>query len=267
MLFRCSFFMCWEVFFFPDFGLFMSFSVFFLLLMLRAFSSLKLYIHTSIFPKTSLMSFCLTGRFFSHSGADFSDYSDTTWMHFMAQVVTERNYPLSRNFYQPQKWSPVYFWGPAGRRSLPALQRHTPKGSLWTWSHPASYWEQPPHGRGSLGEGDECYTQMSHKINMTSVFGLTTIRVALTDGCKDVGETEVINSVKGEEVVEKLLLLIVTAEEGVTLVQFPERTKKIVRGKCKKQMSMLRLSQFNYICYFRRVTFLNSVISMMIYQS
>lgn len=99
---------------------------------------------------------------------------------------------------------------------------------------------------------------------MTSMFGLTAIQVALTDGCKDVGETEVINSVKGQEVVEKLLLLIVTAEEGVSLVQFPERTKKIVRGKCNKQMLMLRLSQFNYICYFRRVKFLNSVI---IYQS
>lgn len=233
-LFTCSFFMCWEVFLFRR--LFMSFTVFFLLLMVRAVSSLRLYIQTNTFPKTPLILLSLTGRphEFPHSGAHFSDYSNNTWMHFMVQVVTEQTYPLSRNYHQPQKWSPEYFWGPAGRQSLPAHQRHTPKGWLWTWSHPASYWEQPPHGRGSLGEGDECYIQMSNKITMTSMFGLISIQVALTDGCKDVGETEVINSVKGQEVVEKLLLLIVTAEEGVSLVQFPERTKTIVWGKCKK---------------------------------
>lgn len=79
--------------------------MFFLLLMLRAISSWKLYIQTSTFPKTSLISFSLTGRSheFSHTGADFSNYSDTTWMHFMVQVVTERTYPLSRNYHQPQK--------------------------------------------------------------------------------------------------------------------------------------------------------------------
>lgn len=43
-------------------------------------------------------------------------------------------------------------------------------------------------------------------------------QTALTDGCKDVGETEVVHSIKGQEVVKKLLLLIITAEEGVALV-------------------------------------------------
>lgn len=43
-------------------------------------------------------------------------------------------------------------------------------------------------------------------------------RVRLTDGCEDVGETEVIHSIKGQEVVKKLLLLIVTAQEGIALV-------------------------------------------------
>lgn len=55
------------------------------------------------------------------------------------------------------------------------------------------------------------------------IVGLFGIKVALTDGCKDVGETEVIHGVKGQEVVEKLLLLIVTAEEGVPLVQFSKK--------------------------------------------
>lgn len=55
--------------------------------------------------------------------------------------------------HKPQRWSPGCSWGPAGLQSLPAHQKHTPKGWPWTWSHPASYWEQPPHGRGSLGDG------------------------------------------------------------------------------------------------------------------
>lgn len=48
---------------------------------------------------------------------------------------------------------------------------------------------------------------------------------ALTDGCKDVGETEVVHSVKGKQVVQKLLLLIIAAEEGVALVQFSRRKR------------------------------------------
>lgn len=43
---------------------------------------------------------------------------------------------------------------------------------------------------------------------------------ALTDGGKDIGKAEVVHSVKGQEVVEKLLFLVITAQEGVALVQF-----------------------------------------------
>lgn len=49
------------------------------------------------------------------------------------------------------------------------------------------------------------------------------IEAALTDGGKDVGETEVVHGIEGQEVVEKLLLLIITAEEGVSLVQFSKK--------------------------------------------
>lgn len=44
------------------------------------------------------------------------------------------------------------------------------------------------------------------------------IKKTLTDGCEYIGETEVIHSIKGQEVVEELFLLIVTAQEGVALV-------------------------------------------------
>lgn len=62
----------------------------------------------------------------------------------------------------------------------------------------------------------------------------------LTDCSKDVGETEVIHGVKGEEVVEKLLLLIITAEEGVTFVQFSEREKWIVSEICTNNTTDIR---------------------------
>jgi hypothetical protein len=42
--------------------------------------------------------------------------------------------------------------------------------------------------------------------------------LALTDGCEDIGETEVVHSVEGEEVVQELLFLIVTAQKSITLV-------------------------------------------------
>lgn len=51
---------------------------------------------------------------------------------------------------------------------------------------------------------------------------MATKRKQLTDGREDVGEAEVIHSIEGQEVVEKLLFLIITAEEGVSLVQFSE---------------------------------------------
>lgn len=47
----------------------------------------------------------------------------------------------------------------------------------------------------------------------------------LTDGGEDVGEAEVVHRVEGEQVIEELLLLIITAQEGVTLVQLPVRAR------------------------------------------
>lgn len=43
----------------------------------------------------------------------------------------------------------------------------------------------------------------------------------LTDGGEDAGEAEVVNSVEREQVEEELLLLLLAAQEGVTLVQLP----------------------------------------------
>lgn len=43
----------------------------------------------------------------------------------------------------------------------------------------------------------------------------------LTDGREDTSEAEIVDRVEGEQMEEKLLLLFLTAEEGVTLVQLP----------------------------------------------
>lgn len=43
----------------------------------------------------------------------------------------------------------------------------------------------------------------------------------LTDGGEDVGEAEVVDGVERQQVEEELLLLLLTAQEGVTLVQLP----------------------------------------------
>lgn len=123
-------------------------------------------------------------------------------------------------YHKPRRWSPECFWGPAGLRSLPARQKHTPKGWLWTWSPPASYWTPPLRDRGSLGDGEEQNVIRKSCSLLTVLFD---IEAALTDGGKDVGETEVVHGIEGQEVVEKLLLLIITAEEGVSLVQFSKK--------------------------------------------
>lgn len=49
---------------------------------------------------------------------------------------------------------------------------------------------------------------------------LYSIDATLTDGGEDIGEAEVVHSIKGQKMVEKLLFLIITAQEGVSLVQF-----------------------------------------------
>lgn len=46
------------------------------------------------------------------------------------------------------------------------------------------------------------------------------MRLALTDGGEDISETEVVHSIEGQQVVQKLLLLIITAKEGIPLVKF-----------------------------------------------
>lgn len=47
----------------------------------------------------------------------------------------------------------------------------------------------------------------------------------LTDGGEDVGEAEVVHRVEGEQVIEELLLLIIAAQKGITLVQLPVRAR------------------------------------------
>lgn len=47
------------------------------------------------------------------------------------------------------------------------------------------------------------------------------VEVLLTDGGEDTGETEVVDSVEGEQVKQELLLLLLTAQEGVALIQLP----------------------------------------------
>lgn len=41
----------------------------------------------------------------------------------------------------------------------------------------------------------------------------------LTDSREDIGEAEVIDSIEREEMIEELFLLVVTAQEGVALVE------------------------------------------------
>lgn len=43
----------------------------------------------------------------------------------------------------------------------------------------------------------------------------------LTDGGEHAGEAEVVNGVKGQQMEEELLLLLLTAQEGIALVQLP----------------------------------------------
>lgn len=43
----------------------------------------------------------------------------------------------------------------------------------------------------------------------------------LTDRGEDVGETEVIDGVERQQMIEKLFLLIIAAQKGVTLIELP----------------------------------------------
>lgn len=54
----------------------------------------------------------------------------------------------------------------------------------------------------------------------------------LTDGCEDVGEAEVVHCIEGEQVIEELLLLVIAAQEGITLVQLPVRQSQDSSRQC-----------------------------------
>lgn len=47
------------------------------------------------------------------------------------------------------------------------------------------------------------------------------ILVTLTNRGEDVGKAEVVHSVERKEMVEELLLLIITAQESIALIEFP----------------------------------------------
>lgn len=88
--------------------------------------------------------------------------------------------------------------------------------------------------------GDHWEKEIRRKCNLDkdidtldSVVRLYVIKTALTDGCKYIGETEVIHSIKGQEVVEKLLLLIITTKESISLVKFSKGKRRVVRGMCE----------------------------------
>lgn len=46
-------------------------------------------------------------------------------------------------------------------------------------------------------------------------------RAVLTDSCEDIGEAKVIDGIEREEVIQELLLLVIAAQEGISLVQLP----------------------------------------------
>lgn len=57
----------------------------------------------------------------------------------------------------------------------------------------------------------------------------------LTDSCEDIGEAEVVNGIEREEVIEELLLLIITAQEGIALVQLSVREEAIHQSPRQKE--------------------------------
>lgn len=66
----------------------------------------------------------------------------------------------------------------------------------------------------------------------------------LTDSREDIGEAEVIDSIEREEVIEELLLLVVTAQEGVALVELSvgeEVTCQSLRQNGRKEARSIQL--------------------------
>lgn len=72
----------------------------------------------------------------------------------------------------------------------------------------------------------------------------------LTDGGEDTCEAEVIHRIKGKKMIEELLPLFLTAQEGITLVQFPAKHREdlqIVTGTTLDQINQINLvPQINY---------------------
>lgn len=66
----------------------------------------------------------------------------------------------------------------------------------------------------------------------------------LTDSCEDIGEAKVINGIEREEVIEELLLLVVTAQEGIALVQLSVGEEAIHQSPSQKEGKETRITQF-----------------------
>lgn len=66
----------------------------------------------------------------------------------------------------------------------------------------------------------------------------------LTDSCEDIGEAKVIDGIEREEVIEELLLLVITAQEGIALVQLSVREEAIHQSPGQKEGDDARIIQF-----------------------
>lgn len=65
----------------------------------------------------------------------------------------------------------------------------------------------------------------------------------LTDSCEDIGEAKVIDGIEREEVIEELLLLVVTAQEGIALVQLSVGEEAIHQSPSQKEGEEARITQ------------------------
>lgn len=74
----------------------------------------------------------------------------------------------------------------------------------------------------------------------------------LTDCCENIGKAKVINSIEWQEMIQELFLLIIAAEERVTLVEFSDKAKHIICHSNK----MLSVKCF-LLCKFIRYTMNN----------
>lgn len=66
----------------------------------------------------------------------------------------------------------------------------------------------------------------------------------LTDSCEDIGEAKVIDGIEREEVIEELLLLVITAQEGIALVQLSVREEAIHQSPSQEERKEARITQF-----------------------